>query len=254
MNQIDKIENCLSFSDILRYHSVHNSDKIIIYDRYMKKQYSFKELDKYVDKCVCLLKKKGCNIGDIVSLVLNNCFEYFILFCAALRIGLIINPFPYNLSSKDLHKYFNYINPKLIFCKNKHYKDLIAKKWPAQLIKDQGDDSFLNTLLSQQIIQFTDFTPQKKEVASLYYSSGTTANPKGILYSHANMIALISSLVRGFEFTENDCHLIALPLGHTASINYSFLPSLYCGSSIVLCDSYWKIRSTIWEIVEEYIR
>ena len=40
---------------------------------------------------------------------------------------------------------------------------------------------------------------EKKEIdpmspAALYYSSGTTGNPKGILYSHKNMIALISSI------------------------------------------------------------
>jgi long-chain acyl-CoA synthetase len=89
--------------------------------------------------------------------------------------------------------------------------------------------------------------------ACLYYSSGTTAEPKGVLYSHRNMIALTDSLCRGFKFkTENECHLIMLPLGHTASTNYSLLPCAYLGGKIVMAESFWHIRTKIWKLIEEH--
>ena len=66
------------------------------------------------------------------------------------------------------------------------------------------------------------------------------------------MVANISSVVRGFKFNENDIHLIVLPLGHTASINYSFLPATLCGSTIVLSESFWKIRAQFWSLIQKY--
>jgi long-chain acyl-CoA synthetase len=66
------------------------------------------------------------------------------------------------------------------------------------------------------------------------------------------MVANISSVVRGFKFNENDIHLIVLPLGHTASINYSFLPATLCGATIVLSESFWKIRAQFWSLIQKY--
>jgi len=252
MKFLEDIKDCVSFSDILRYHARHRSDNVAIYDKTRDVQYTFKEWDHSVDLCVCYLRERGCARGDIISVVLSNCFEYFLLYCAALRIGSIINPFPHNLGARDIHKYLSYVKPKLVFCEDKHFQELLEKKWPVHIIYRREEEHFLDALKQQKITDFQDYTPEQGDVACLYYSSGTTANPKGILYSHGNMIALISSVVRGFHFKPTDCHLIGLPLGHTAAINYSFLPCLYCGASIVLCESFWKIRSTLWDYVEKY--
>ncbi|MCP5047953.1 MAG: long-chain fatty acid--CoA ligase, partial [bacterium] len=87
----------------------------------------------------------------------------------------------------------------------------------------------------------------------LYYSSGTTSDPKGVLYSHKNMIADISSICRGFGFsTEHEVHLLMLPLGHTASTNYSMLPCAYIGGKIVMAESFWHIRTKIWKLIEAH--
>ncbi len=78
---------------------------------------------------------------------------------------------------------------------------------------------------------------------------GTTSDPKGVLFSHRNMISNISSICRGFRFSrENEVHLVFLPLGHTASINYSMLPCFLVGGRIVLAEDFWHIRTKNLEI------
>lgn len=80
--------------------------------------------------------------------------------------------------------------------------------------------------------------------AALYYSSGTTGNPKGVLYSHKNMVSLIASIIRGFKFTENDHQLAFLPFGHTASINYNILPALMVGSDLYISNGFESLRNS----------
>merc|ERR1711991_763980 len=86
----------------------------------------------------------------------------------------------------------------------------------------------------------------------MYYSSGTTGNPKNIVFSHRNMVMNISSIIRGFRFSKDEVHLVVLPLGHTASINYSFLPCTMLGATLVLEESFWKARSQFWDLIKLY--
>jgi malonyl-CoA/methylmalonyl-CoA synthetase len=54
--------------------------------------------------------------------------------------------------------------------------------------------------------------------AMIIYTSGTTARPKGVVTTHANIGAQISSLVEAWEWTPADRLLLALPLHHVHGI------------------------------------
>jgi len=54
--------------------------------------------------------------------------------------------------------------------------------------------------------------------AMIIYTSGTTARPKGVVSSHANIGAQIASLVEAWEWTPADRLLLALPLHHVHGI------------------------------------
>ena len=54
--------------------------------------------------------------------------------------------------------------------------------------------------------------------AMIVYTSGTTARPKGVVSSHANIGAQIGSLVEAWEWRPSDRLLLALPLHHLHGI------------------------------------
>jgi malonyl-CoA/methylmalonyl-CoA synthetase len=54
--------------------------------------------------------------------------------------------------------------------------------------------------------------------AMIIYTSGTTARPKGVVTTHANIGAQIASLVEAWEWTPTDRLLLALPLHHVHGI------------------------------------
>ena len=81
--------------------------------------------------------------GEIISIILKNSVEYVLFYLATLRIGCIINPYPYNLESKDAVRYLENVNPKLLFCHKAHYEYM---KNSAQSQVILVDDDFLDKL------------------------------------------------------------------------------------------------------------
>ena len=252
MKNKHQLDACRTFSDVLRYNSCCYPRKVWLHDGITGKDYSFVEFDHLVDRGVSFLLQKGCCPGDIISVAVNNRIEYLILFFASFRLGTIFSPLPFSLSSHDIAKNVAYLDPKMVFCQHKHYQDLKSKFSNLELIIDEKEGGdFLKALSNINLLESADFSPRGHEPACIYYSSGTTGNPKGIVFSHKNMIANISSIVRGFKWQADDCHLVFLPLGHTASINYSVLPCMYAGARIALYESFWKIRNIFWQCLEK---
>ena len=64
------------------------------------KVYTYSEIDKLIDATCTKLEKFGLLPGEIISIILKNSVEYVLFYLATLRIGCIINPYPYNLESK----------------------------------------------------------------------------------------------------------------------------------------------------------
>ncbi|KAK2947953.1 putative Fatty acyl-CoA synthetase A [Blattamonas nauphoetae] len=57
--------------------------------------------------------------------------------------------------------------------------------------------------------------PSKEDISTIIYTSGTTNHPKGVILTHANLIATICSAYHGgLRFNSDDVHLSFLPLAH----------------------------------------
>lgn len=60
--------------------------------------------------------------------------------------------------------------------------------------------------------------PGLDQRAMMLYTSGTTGRPKGVVTTHGNMAAQITSLVAAWGWTRDDCALLVLPLHHVHGI------------------------------------
>ena len=233
-----------SISQALALHAETFPNKIyLIAD---EEKYSYAEMDNLVNSACHFFKELRLQKGDVISAIIRNGSEYIVLYLASLRYGTIFNPYPFTLESNDIMRYLENVNPSVVICQKRHFGE-ISENFRTELIEED-----FTLKLDTRAQRFQDFVPDPKDPACIYYSSGTTGNPKGIVFSHNNMMANISSIIRGFKHKSEDVHLIVLPLGHTASINYSFLPATLAGSSIVLQESFWKARPKFWKLVNQH--
>ena len=185
---------------------------------------------------------KKINKGDIVTVILPNSIDFIECFLASLLGGWIFNPLPYFIQDQEIEKIFDYVRPKLIITNKKKIFEKFCNNYKIISPKE--------IILTKKVYTFRKINPNHP--AALYYSSGTTGNPKGVLYSHDNMTSLIRSIVKGFKFKKKDNQLAFLPFGHTASINYNILPSLLIGCNLFISKGFEHLRSNFFNVLEEY--
>lgn len=73
-------------------------------------------------------------------------------------------------------------------------------------------------------------------VVWLNYSGGTTGRPKGVPYSHANILSQVTALLSDFELPERPIYLAAAPITHVAGT--LIIPVLARGGTVHLMDGY----------------
>ncbi|MFD2419420.1 long-chain fatty acid--CoA ligase [Amycolatopsis pigmentata] len=133
-------------------------------------------------------------------------------------------------------------------------RSILATVWPLAngfptvryiVVMDDGDQTPLpddprvldyEQLLAQASPRTAPFTvPDENRAAALCYTSGTTGNPKGVLYSHRSVVlhALLLLTVDAFGLGERDVVMPIVPMFH---VNAWGLPyaAMLCGADLVL--------------------
>ncbi len=76
--------------------------------------------------------------------------------------------------------------------------------------------------------------PSAESIAMLQYTSGSTGAPKGVVLTHANLLANIRSIGTQISANESDVFVSWLPLYHDMGLIGAWLGSLYFGCLLVI--------------------
>ena len=82
---------------------------------------------------------------------------------------------------------------------------------------------------------------------TIIYTSGTTGQPKGVVLSHANLVASCESAVRAFNLRPDDVQYLFLPLAHVLGREVEWAP-IIVGSEVVFAESMTRIKYDLTEI------
>jgi len=247
--QIESGNNNITNS--LKIFAAETPDKEFLFDLNQNLGLTYKECNSLVNSICTYFKTLGLKKGDIVSIYLDNSLEFCLLFLASLRYGTIMFPYPKIFSKAELKRDINLSKPKIVFMQKEKSDDFLEVSFSRLIYINGEKQSFLRDIMKyEDSFEAENIGPE--EIACLFHSSGTSLHPRGILYSQKNIMALIPSVCRGFNFCSNDIHLIVLPLAHSAALNYSLFPALYKGGTVILADSFWNIKNRFWRICDIY--
>ena len=232
------------------------------------------------------LRSLGCQSGERIATLAWNDYRHFEIYYAVSCSGLILHTINPRLFQEQITYIINHAEDKWIFLDpdfvpllEKLHSDIPKVKGFVILAaaKEMPDTTLKNVhcyedLLSEQK-QFFDW-PELDELSacSLCYTSGTTGNPKGVLYSHRSIVlhALSVSMLDASGFSANDIVLPIVPMFHVHAWGLPFrapmigsklvFPSRYLGNGEVLHKLIDAERvtfavgvPTIWQLLINYL-
>ncbi len=89
--------------------------------------------------------------------------------------------------------------------------------------------------------------PRPGDIALLQYTSGSTDNPKGVVLTHANLVANMEAMVSAARIDTSDVVVSWLPLYHDMGLIGTWLSSLYYGMVLtVMTPQAFLTRPSLW--------
>eukprot|EP01084_Bolivina_argentea_P294789 507347_1 len=194
---------------------------------------------EFHNKCIHLssaLHKHGIKPGSIVSTFMWNNARHLELYYSVPCMGAVIHPINIRLHPRELGYIMNHTKPQIV-CIDANLLPLF-ERIPKNSLKSVnlyivcGDNmksgGWRNKYhLTGNVIDFDEFVDNygnqhfnyptnlsEKCGALLCYTSGTTGNPKGVLYGHRHLV--IATLFRHSEYSGTDCILGLPPMFHAA--------------------------------------
>jgi len=93
------------------------------------------------------------------------------------------------------------------------------------------------------LVPSVDVRPASRDEALLKFSSGSTAQPKGIALSADNLLAEAENVTTTLELGQGDRILSGVPLFHSYGFDLGVLPTLYSGATLLLEDAFVPRRT-----------
>lgn len=191
---------------------------------------TYSELDEKIGQFRAFLKHKGVEAGDKVVLILNNQPEFPISFFALMSIGAVAVPIDIQYSLQQVKGIITHCEAKLVLT-TVHHSDYYKDGLNAEIcIMDKIDypDKGLNDI-KEDI--------EEKQLAVIFYTSGTTSDPKGVMLSHKNILANFYAFKRLAFLGSDDVYISILPLHHAYAFNASMLSPLLLGGHVAFVNT-----------------
>jgi len=166
------------------------------------------------------LQRIGARRGDKLILLLGNNEQFIDAFWAAILGGIIPVPVAPGISDEHRHKLLRIArklgNPYIY--SERRTLDRIgtfaAQAGESQTFANLRSRSFLIDDLDDISKPGKPHKAQPDDVAFIQFSSGSTSEPKGVVLTHANIIANCQGTITAAGLTENDRSLSWMPLTH----------------------------------------
>ncbi|MBN2615081.1 MAG: fatty acid--CoA ligase [Bacteroidales bacterium] len=228
-------------NDSLKYHP---ENEIVYRDI---SRYNYFDLNKRVRKLANVLRVLGIKAGDTVAVLEYDSTRYLELFFAVPMMGAVLHTVNYRLSPDQVLYTMNHAEDKIVFTNMdfipllKGIKKKLKVKAPCVLMSDTGsrpDQDFVISGYYEELMKqasdqydFPDF--DENSVATMFYTTGTTGNPKAVYFTHRQLVlhTLSGALVFGgydsvCRFRSNDVYMPITPMFHVHAWGVPYIATL----------------------------
>jgi long-chain acyl-CoA synthetase len=209
-------------------------------------RFTYKEIEALALKVGAFLIRAGLRKTDNVGLILENRPEWAVIYLGIMYAGLACVPIDIQLPDDELRNILNDCQARIIFTSHNLFLTKINPEIRSRLHKivildaDKEGDSIVafSKILERKDEKISWPNVSAADTASLIYTSGTTASPKGVILSHGNLCSNFRSINTLRICLPCDNLLSILPLHHTYPFTVTLLTPLLLGAQATYCASF----------------
>ncbi|NMF96183.1 AMP-binding protein [Aromatoleum toluolicum] len=226
--------------EVLLWHAEHSPDHVhirLLHDDAEVGTLTHLELLQGAQRIAAGLQQRGIAPGDAVAIMLPTSLDFFTSFFGALLAGGVPVPMYPPTRPSQLEDHLHRQSGILESCRA---PVLItdAQVQPVARLISTPSGSLRHTVTARELSAGSGSpaaaAPRAEDLALLQYTSGSTGNPKGVMLTHANLLANIHAWSRSVAITAADVTVSWLPLYHDMGLIAAWLGSLYNGCPLVL--------------------
>ena len=195
------------------------------------------------------LKARGVGYGDTVSVILNNTPEMYECHFGVPAIGAVLNTVNTRLDAESIAFILNHAEAKVLITDREYahaVKQAIATAGREMLVIDVDDPEYrgpgdrlgsidYEALLAEGSPDFIFEQPSDEwNAISLNYTSGTTGNPKGVVYHHRGAYLNAMSNIVSWGMAPHSTYLWTLPMFHCNGWCFAWTMAANAGTNVCL--------------------
>lgn len=199
------------------------------------------ELDEKVNQLAHGLVMSGITKGDRVCLFMPNTSEFIISYFAIQRIGAIVVPVNAKFTHDEVQYIINHSEAKgliaheMVFSAvEKIFKVALKIKTGKKAEGWLSFESYFELSSPEEIV----CTLTEDNHSTILYTSGTTGDPKGVLFSYRNIMTVAQMIAVELEVKPNSKLLIMMPLTHSAPLHLFLMSAMVVGASVVITPTF----------------
>lgn len=225
---------------------------------YGKERINFNEFNLRVNRLINGLLSIGVKKGNGIGIFSWNCLEYADIYGAAMKGAFILSPFNPRLQPVEIERLINYSGIEVLFVGRELIEVIshLKKKLPMvkHFISLEENAPWMvpyNDFLFSQKDEEPDIYVKEKDPFLILYTSGTTGEPRGALYTEGRSIENTRTKVIELGIETGDKHIMVLPLFHVGGFTH-FWSCFYVGAcNVIMTQRSFDPRLTLKTIQDE---
>ena len=158
--------------------------------------------------------------------MLPNSLEFLIAYFGILKLGAVVAPVNILYRAGEVKYVLNNAGPRALIAGSEHLQ-VVQDVWTECPLLEHvvvvGGEGIPGThswrdLLREASPELRAVDCRPEDLANLYYTSGTTGRPKGVMITHGNLARGIEFEAEAWEVTAEDHTFFTLPLFHTYAL------------------------------------
>ena len=225
--------------------------------------FTFADIKKYSDQTASYFQSLGIGKGDMVMLVLKRRYEFWFSIIALHKLGGVVIPATHLLTKKDIIYRNNAADIKMIVCVG---EDSVTK----QVLDAMPESPSIKTLVSigpEIPSGFEDFhkgienakpfvRPEhpnnNDDISLMYFTSGTTGNPKMVAHDFTYPLAHISTGSFWHNLHNESLHLTIADTGWGKAVWGKLYGQWIAGATVFVYDHEKFTPSDMLQMIQDY--